>query len=187
MVCAPRNSLIGISQELRYGAGANLISVTLDRKNFKCGEGDGLLKELGYARTTDQQFWRVSGRTTLGIPRVTGPSFFPPETFEWRLQGLTDLQYWSIDAMARLQQASRNPIQPIRLTDQRWAMSEPLPRTRAKIGAVVGPVLPGMMTYFAKFNILIEEISPPVYRNDGTHELTIKASELDKIPLTEDS
>lgn len=186
MVCAPRNSLIGISQELRYGAGLNLISVSLERKNFKPGEGDGLLKELGYSRTPAAQYWRTSDRSTLGVPLIQGPSFYPPELFEWRLQALTDTQYWAIDAIAKLQQTTK---QRITLIDQRYALSEPLPRTRAKIGATVGPALPGMTAYFAKFYIWIEEIpeSGRLYRNDGTHELTIRASELDKIPLTEDS
>jgi len=185
MVCAPRITFIGVTQEFRYGNGLSLISVTLNRENFEPGTGDGLLAELGYSRVPMPQYWRTTDRSILGTPFWIGPSFYPPEEFEWRLQGLTDEQWHGLTAMPRLQQVSRERIL---LRDTRYAIQEPGTRTRARIGAdITGPIVyPGMIAYWGQFYIAITEIDPSLYRNSGQHRLTLRAMELDKVPLAQD-
>jgi hypothetical protein len=119
----------------------------------------------------------------MGDTLIKGPSFYPPEVFEWQLQALADQQYWGLDAIFKLQQQNKGRIL---LLDQRWAISEPLPRTRAKIGPTLAPVFPGMAAYFAKFYVWIEEVTQRDYRSDGLHKLRFVASEMDKVALSED-
>lgn len=182
MSCLPINPYVGTTQTFRYGSGGNLITVTLGAGDFRVGQGEGLLSSLGYDRTPDPDYRRSTQRGTLGNPYWQGPSFERPELFRWQLQGLTDQQYWGLLAIISRQQRDKEAV---RLIDERWAFHEPSPRTRAKKGALLTPV-PGMVCYYAQFDIELFEEGGRNYRADGSHELSLSARELNLVPLSED-
>lgn len=183
MSCSGGSVYIGSQQTLSYGQGLDLITIVLSARNFAAGEGEGLLRVLGYDRIPQIDQARITRLSTLGVPYWQGPSFEAPQRFAWRLQGLSDQQFFGLQAIFERQQRDRGRV---RLIDQRWALHEPLPRTRAKIGAVLA-AQPGMVSYWAQFWIELLPPSDREYRRDGGHSVSLEARELDRIALSQDA
>lgn len=174
--------LIGESQTLRYGTGATEIVVALSSYNFKPGQGQGYQPLIGYDRVLDSEYRRSITRSTTGTPYWRGPSFAAPHKFVWSLQLLTHAQLRDIQAICLRQQRDRLPA---RLIDQRLALSEASPRTRAKIGPLILGASPGTIAYWAQFEVELEH-DPPVFFADGLWELSLRGKEMGLVNLSED-
>lgn len=172
---------VGTTQELRYGQGASLITVVLNNRNFRAKDGRGYLPTLGYDRVQSADLLRSTLRSTLGQPYWRGPSFRAPEEFAWSLQSLSDAQLWAIQAILLRQQAE---LSPVRLLDRRLAYQEPAPQSRARIGSLL-PGLPGMVCYWAQFDIELRRAGEIAFRRDGDHQIDLAAVELLPVPTTE--
>lgn len=174
--------LIGETQTLRYGAGATEIVVALSSYNFKPGQGQGYQPLIGYDRVLDSEYRRSITRSAIGIPYWRGPSFAAPHKFAWSLQMLSHAQLQDLQAICLRQQRDRLPA---RLVDQRLALTEPSPRTRAKIGPFILGASPGTIAYWAQFDVELEH-DPPQFFADGLWELSLRGKEIGLVSLSED-
>lgn len=187
----PRTFPFGTQLRLTYDAGtANQIQVVLTENNFTQGDR-GTLKLIGHRRNNVSGDAPQYQETAMGTTVRTGPVYRPKQEFEDALVDLTVQQAYGISGMVARQAEesstlttnnyTRHLIKPIIYDDQLLAMFEASPRTRPKIGIMIGaPTIPGIDYYWGRFGVVIF-LDPDWERwgcDAGRYQMKITAREL---------
>jgi hypothetical protein len=152
MTCFDPTFPFGPYQRFTYGSLEVILNYTDHR--WMGGQGSTLLDEWGYDRYQDPEYLAKTRYGYLGASHWQAPPHNAPYKFEWKLQTLPEADYYTLWAMYRQSLRDR---QPIRLDDARLALDEPTPRTRGKVGTVIGaPVVAGMEFFFPRFDIVLD-------------------------------
>ncbi|NJM56229.1 MAG: hypothetical protein HC857_00505 [Synechococcales cyanobacterium RU_4_20] len=137
--------LIGTSQTLIYSEDSSPITLLLEDAdyNFPYSGHDDFLSLYGCDRTLDPEY------TADIINSSEGASFWfgrnlEPHLYKWQLW-LSEAKMLLLEGMILRQQREKKPVL---LLDQRLAMHEPTPRTRAKVGTLSSPPSVPGTTFF---------------------------------------
>ncbi|MGB8699350.1 MAG: hypothetical protein WCD18_08045 [Thermosynechococcaceae cyanobacterium] len=173
----------GSSQTLIFPTGSVLLSA--DENNFGTQEGVNWQLYLGYGRLSDLRYRKKPVLTFAGKTRFVGPSHRFPYLFNWNLY-VTEQTFFDIHSGIT---ACYDSNTPMTLLDQRLALTEIAPRTRAKIGDFVADpdTPPGYLTFFPQFKVNMEIVGFTLLGDRYT--LRLSGTEFDPsnpIPIAED-
>lgn len=140
--------MIGSSQTLVIGS----LSLTLGEDAFDADFAGG----LGYRRSIVETHQVGVGRSFFGATIIDGPRFVSKYNFEWQLN-LKQADLLMLLAICHTQQTAAKAQQPpaVRLRDQRFALLEPTPRTRAKVGNTGITPPAGFVVIWPQFDLLL--------------------------------
>jgi len=164
------------------------LTITLEAESlvYQIDTSEGWLKWIGYDRWLDPNYQITPKLSSDGISFFSGPSFTAPYQFEWNLTKLPPETFFTLEAMYL---RSQRDHQPIRLIDQRYALSEPAPRIRAKAGTLIdAPTIPGMVFFWGQFDITFKmERDRGLFKTE--YDLKMSATEFspgNPVPTSED-
>ncbi|MGL4619459.1 MAG: hypothetical protein ACRCZS_10460 [Chroococcidiopsis sp.] len=137
------------------------LSIVLDASAFAYESvGRSLYERYGYVRKLQIEQFATASYNYAGASHWQSPSYKPPYSFSWNLQGVKESIYYNLLTMQRRQQSGKGDI---RLVDFLWPLEEDTPRTRAKKGALLTPYTSGTELFYPQFDLVnfkIEEESP---------------------------
>lgn len=155
------------------------------RKYWAPNKADqGYLPLIGYDRRLNPECLISQEVSALGVSIWKGPAY-RQYLFEWRLQNLPPEIYFALWGMYFRQQSEKEAVL---LLDRGLAVSEPTPRTRAKVGNLTGATaVPGMTFYWGIFRLFLQfdEAEYLAIPQNGTFDLSFKAQEQLPAPTTE--
>lgn len=162
------------------------LTLTTENYNFRPGLGSNYLERYGYDRYLDPD---------RAVEMSYGPldsSFYAGSKsagylFFWQLQNLTELEFYTMKAIADRSLADRLPV---RLLDGLLALEEVSPRSRAKVGTVTGaPAVSGMNFFYPIFDVVLQYGTERSGWQSGRYDLALQGKEYNPyspVPVGED-
>lgn len=164
----------GTSLRLLYG-GLD-VTFTAGAENFRIEAGTDNISQLGYDRTLQKSTDAQAEASLLGSPMIKGVPYGQKYEMSVRLRNLSDTQ---LETTMGIIERSHADGALVTLYDQRQVTREPTPRTRAKVGTVVGaPTIAGMDFYYAQYRVWVTQWSEPYRTDRGLSYLDFAAIEI---------
>jgi hypothetical protein len=155
--CANLQYPYGPSLRLIFGALDVTFSATVS--NFRAEQGSERISWHGYERTFQDATTAKAEAHLLGASLIKGVPYGPKYQMDARLHLLTDQQ---VETAIGIFHLSHKVGALVTLHDQRIVTKEPTPRTRAKVGTVIGaPTVAGMEYYYAQYRVWVTQWSEP--------------------------
>lgn len=162
--------------QLRLLYGGLDVTFTTLAGNFRSEGGRDRISRHGYDRAYQKDTTPKAEASLLGSPLIKGVPYGKKYEFGVRLQMLTNLQ---LDTTLAIFEMSSDAGELITIYDQRLVTREPSPRTRAKVGTVLGaPTVAGMEYYYGQYRAWVTQWSEPYRMEPNLNYLDFAAIEI---------